>query len=103
MVNAHSTQTAGLAGGFLRAKTEKLKKVLRSILTEYPAGVYNQDTPMVRFWAYIPPHDALCPSNVPPEISLQTANLMIWKGQYIRAQSIKKSPQTQSYQGFTSL
>ena len=25
---------------------EKLKKVLRSILTEYPAGVYNQDTPM---------------------------------------------------------
>ena len=46
MVNAHSTQTAGLAGGFLRAKTEKLKKVLRSILTEYPAGVYNQDTPM---------------------------------------------------------
>ena len=46
MVNAHSTQTAGLAGGFLRAKTEKLKKVLRSILTEYPAGVYNQDTPI---------------------------------------------------------
>ena len=39
----------------------------------------------MRFWAYIPPHDALCPSNVPPEISLQTANLMIWKGQYIRA------------------
>ena len=45
-VNAHSTQTAGPAGGFLRAKTEKLKKVLRSILTKYPAGVYNQDTPM---------------------------------------------------------
>ena len=42
------------------------------------------------------------PSNVPPKISLQTANLMIWKGQYIRAQSIKKSPQTQSYQGFAS-
>jgi len=57
----------------------------------------------MRFWAYIPPLNVLCPSNVPPKISLQTANLMIWKGQYIRAQSIKKSPQTQSYQGFTSL
>ena len=45
-VNARRARTAGPAGGFLRAKTEKLKKVLRSILTEYPAGVYNQDTPM---------------------------------------------------------
>ena len=36
-------QLMALATG---AKTEKLKKVLRSILTKYPAGVYNQDTPM---------------------------------------------------------
>ena len=57
----------------------------------------------MRFWAYIPPHDALCPSNVPPKISLQTANMMMREGQYISAQSIKKSPQTQPYQGFESL
>ena len=57
----------------------------------------------MRFWAYIPPHDALCPSNVPPKISLKTANLLMREGQYIRVQSIKKSPQTQSYQGFASL
>ena len=57
----------------------------------------------MRFWAYIPPHDTtLCPSDVPPKISLQTANMMMREGQYISAQSIKKSPQTQSYQGFTS-
>ena len=36
--------------------------------------------PPMRSWVCTPPHDALCPSNVPPEISLQTANLMIWKG-----------------------
>ena len=29
--------------------------------------------------------------------------MMMREGQYISAQSIKKSPQTQSYQGFTSL
>ena len=57
----------------------------------------------MRFWVYIPPHDALCPSNVPPKISLKTANLLMREGQYIRVQSIKKSPQTQSYQGFASL
>ena len=57
----------------------------------------------MRFWAYIPPHDTLCPSDVPPKISLQTANMMMREGQYISAQSIKKSPQTQSYQGFASL
>ena len=57
----------------------------------------------MRFWAYIPPHDTLCPSDVPPKISLQTANMMMREGQYISAQSIKKSPQTQPYQGFASL
>ena len=57
----------------------------------------------MRFWVYIPPHDALCPSNVPHKISLKTANLLMREGQYIRVQSIKKSPQTQSYQGFASL
>ena len=57
----------------------------------------------MRFLAYIPQPDTLCPSDVPPEISLQTANLLMREGQYIRVQSIKKSPQTQSYQGFASL
>ena len=57
----------------------------------------------MRFWAYIPPHDTLCPSDVPPKISLQTANMMMREGQYISAQSIKKRPQTQPYQGFASL
>ena len=42
----------------------------------------------MRFWVYIPPHDALCPSNVPPKISLKTANLLMREGQYIRVQSI---------------
>ena len=56
----------------------------------------------MRFWAYIPPHDTLCPSDVPPKISLQTANMMMREGQYISAQSIKKSPQTPINQGFTS-
>ena len=53
----------------------------------------------MRFWVYIPPNNR----NVPPENELQTANMMMREGQYISAQSIKKSPQTQPYQGFASL
>ena len=34
----------------------------------------------MRFWAYIPPLNVLCPSNVPPKISPKTANLLMSEG-----------------------
>ncbi len=48
-------------------------------------------------------HRCLYRSKSKMGVSLKTANLLMQEEQYMRAQSIKKSPQTQSHQGFASL